>query len=45
MLNSLGSIQVRFLEKVDGEWKICFVSFIGTSGYDDMEDLEVLPEE
>lgn len=27
------SIQVRFLEKIDGEWKIAFVSFIGTSGY------------
>lgn len=30
------SIQVRFLEKIDGEWKISFVSWIGTDGY--MED-------
>ena len=30
------SIQVRYLEKIEGEWKISFVSFIGTSGY--MED-------
>ena len=32
------SIQVRYLEKVDGEWKISFVSFIGTSGYPDEEE-------
>lgn len=32
----INSIQVRFLEKIDGEWKISFVSFIGTDGY--MED-------
>lgn len=32
----INSIQVRFLEKIEGEWKISFVSFIGTSGY--MED-------
>ncbi len=31
----INSIQVRFLEKIDGEWKISFVSFIGTSGYND----------
>ena len=30
------SIQVRFLEKIEGEWKISFVSFIGIDGY--MED-------
>jgi hypothetical protein len=35
------SIQVRFLEKVDGEWKISFVSFIGTSGYGDDETEEL----
>ncbi len=29
-------MQVRFLEKVEGEWKISFVSFIGIDGY--MED-------
>ena len=34
------SIQVRYLEKVDGEWKISFVSFIGTSGYDHYGDDE-----
>jgi len=32
------SIQVRYLEKVEGEWKISFVSFIGTSGYPDEEE-------
>ena len=36
------SIQVRFLEKIDGEWKITFISFVGTSGYDELEDLEEL---
>ena len=29
----MNSIQVRFLEKIEGEWKISFVSFIGTDGY------------
>jgi hypothetical protein len=38
----INSIQVRFLEKIDGEWKISFVSFIGTSGYGDMEETEEL---
>jgi hypothetical protein len=35
------SIQVRFLEKIGDEWKISFVSFIGTSGYsmDETEEL------
>ena len=32
----INSIQVRFLEKIQGEWKISFVSFIGIDGY--MED-------
>jgi hypothetical protein len=49
----INSIQVRFLEKLDGEWKISFVSFIGTSGYTagDTEDfyaneeIEELPDE
>ncbi|MFC2129393.1 hypothetical protein ACFLQX_01290, partial [Bacteroidota bacterium] len=36
------SQQVRFMEKVDGEWKIAFLSFIGTSGYDEEEELEEL---
>jgi hypothetical protein len=37
----MNSIQVRFLEKVEGEWKISFVSFIGTDGYmlDETEEL------
>jgi hypothetical protein len=35
------SIQVRYLEKVEGEWKISFVSFIGTSGYMDDETEEL----
>ncbi len=34
------SRQVRFMEKVDGEWKIAFLSFIGTSGYEQEEELE-----
>lgn len=43
----MNSIQVRFLEKVEGEWKICFVSFIGTDGYMDeqTEDLYSNDEE
>ncbi len=36
------SRQVRFMEKVDGEWKITFLSFIGTSGYEEEEELEEL---
>ena len=36
----INSRQVRFLEKVDGEWKISFLSFIGTSGYEEEEALE-----
>ncbi len=35
-MTEMYSIQVRFLEKVEGEWKISFVSFIGIDGY--MED-------
>ncbi len=41
-VTEINSIQVRFLEKIEGEWKISFVSFIGTSGYDEVEDLEEL---
>ena len=41
-VNEINSIQVRFLEKIEGEWKISFVSFIGTSGYGEMEDTEEL---
>lgn len=39
------SRQVRFMEKVDGEWKIAFLSFIGTSGYEEEEELEELGAE
>lgn len=37
----MNSIQVRFLEKIEGEWKISFVSFIGTDGYMDYETEEL----
>ena len=37
----INSIQVRFLERINDEWKISFVSFIGTSGYR-MEETEEL---
>jgi len=43
-LIEINSIQVRFLEKIDGQWKISFVSFIGTSGYGENEEEEVLSE-
>ena len=36
----INSRQVRFMEKVDGEWKIAFLSFVGTSGYEAEEELE-----
>ena len=39
-VTEINSIQVRFLEKIEGEWKISFVSFIGTSGYDQLEEEE-----
>lgn len=35
------SIQIRFLEKIEGEWKISFVCFIGIDGYM-MEETEEL---
>ena len=41
-VNEINSIQVRFLEKIDGEWKISFVSWIGTSGYMEQEEAEEL---
>ncbi len=41
----IGSRQVRFMEKVEGEWKIAFLSFIGTSGYEEEEELEELGAE
>ena len=40
-ITEIESIQVRYLEKIDGEWKISFVSFIGTSGYMDEETEEL----
>jgi len=43
-ITEIESIQVRYLEKIEGEWKICFVSFIGTSGYDALEEPEELIE-
>lgn len=36
----IDSRQVRFLEKKDGEWKIAFLSFIGTSGYEEEVELQ-----
>lgn len=46
-VTEINSIQVRFLEKLEGEWKISFVSFIGTSGYgsDELEEYYNDPEE
>ena len=44
-VTEINSIQVRFLEKIGGEWKISFVSFIGTSGYMDEETEEYMNEE
>ncbi len=41
-VTEINSIQVRFLEKIDGEWKIAFVSWIGTSGYEEIEETEEL---
>lgn len=43
-VTEINSIQVRFLEKIEGEWKISFVSFIGTSGYQEMEETEELED-
>jgi hypothetical protein len=40
----INSIQVRFLEKINGEWKISFVSFVGTSGYNNLEETEELDD-
>jgi len=41
-VTEINSIQVRFMEKVDGLWKISFVSWIGTSGYMELEETEEL---
>ena len=40
-VTEIESLQVRFMEKVADEWKIAFLSFIGTSGYDDETDPEI----
>ena len=41
-VNQMNSIQVRFLEKIDDEWKISFVSWIDRSGYKNIEETEEL---
>ena len=41
----MNSIQVRFLEKIEGEWKISFVSFIGVDGYIEDETEELYNDE
>ena len=38
----INSLQVRFMEKVNEEWKIAYLSFVGTSGYEEEEELEEL---
>ena len=43
-ITEINSIQIRFMEKIDGEWKIALISFIGTSGYDALEQTERLPD-
>lgn len=41
-MHQMNSIQVRFLEKIDDEWKISFVSWIDRSGYSNIEETEEL---
>lgn len=41
-VHQMNSIQVRFLEKIDDEWKISFVSWIDRSGYKNIEETEEL---
>jgi len=41
-VNEINSIQVRFLEKLEGEWKISFVSWVGVDGYGEIEEVEEL---
>ena len=39
------NINVRFLEKMDGEWKIVFLSYVNTTSYDEeIEEGEEEPE-
>ncbi len=40
-VTEISSIQVRFMEKIEGEWKISFVSWVGTKGYN-MDETEEL---
>jgi hypothetical protein len=41
-VTEIKSIQVRFMEKIDDAWKISFVSWIGTSGYNSTDETEEL---
>ncbi len=41
-VTEITTIQIRFMEKVDGEWKIRYVSWIDTSAYPEMEETEQL---
>jgi hypothetical protein len=40
-VTEIKSIQVRFLEKIGEDWKISFVSWVGTSGYPEEETEEL----
>ncbi|MCK5067025.1 MAG: hypothetical protein KAR16_06295 [Bacteroidales bacterium] len=40
-VTEISSIQVRLMEKIEGEWKISFVSWVGTKGYN-MDETEEL---
>ena len=44
-VTTIPSIQVRFMEKQEDGWKISFVSWVGTSGYQEIEETEELYEE
>lgn len=39
-VKEIDSRQIRFMEKIDGDWKIAFLAYIGTSGYDEESELE-----
>ena len=41
-VNEINSIQVRFLEKLEGEGRISFVSWVGVDGYGEIEEVEEL---
>jgi hypothetical protein len=40
-VTEISSIQVRLMEKIEDEWKISFVSWVGTKGYN-MDETEEL---